>query len=276
MDKLTFHPVKEKIYKEENLIDYNKVIPQSIYPFASLIIKPDFFTWSNINILSKILKDEGLKVVYQKEFTFNNDISSLIWKYQWNRASEDRISLTNLMLRQSSSLYLLLYKETTTPTSVLLWMKKGSSEPFLNNNNHIRYHLGSINKMLNFIHAADEPIDVLREGKIIFGDDNIIERAKPLALNNLCLSKYVRNDQAQEKVKSLEKLKQEYNFNFLSEYPLEFIYKETQKSIENIWEFILLASELIKKDKEDHSQIISSKNKDQIFSLWKHYYRDRL
>ena len=86
------------------------------------------------------------------------------------------------------------------PGSVRLRSLKGPAQPELRQPHHMRSWLDGPNRMMTYIHAADEPIDIIREFGILFdGDDrrelyaqltNTSDEASTIALNKTVQEMY--------------------------------------------------------------------------------------
>jgi hypothetical protein len=97
-----------------------------------------------------------------------------IWRYQWNVATLDRLALSDRLNTATESLWVVLQdvaEPLELPAAVRLRGLKGSALPWLRGPEHLRSVLGGSNRMMTFVHASDEPIDVIREIGITFDRD---------------------------------------------------------------------------------------------------------
>jgi hypothetical protein len=89
-----------------------------------------------------------------------------VWRYDWNVYTVDRLEYSTLRYTVTDVLVLALHDlapDGRLPASVRLSELKGVDDPARRTDEHLRTALGSPNRILNFVHVADEPADVVRE-----------------------------------------------------------------------------------------------------------------
>jgi len=88
-----------------------------------------------------------------------------LWRYQWNMATPQRRALQEQIMTCFDSLVIVvrMARPIRVPTTVYLTDLKGPSLPADRKPEHLRTLLDSSNAILNFVHTADEPADVIRE-----------------------------------------------------------------------------------------------------------------
>ena len=93
-----------------------------------------------------------------------------LWRYQWNMATPQRQALQEQIMTSFDSLLVIVRRSSPirVPTTVYLTDLKGPSLPADRKPEHLRTVLNSTNPVLNFVHTADEPADVIRELGIYF------------------------------------------------------------------------------------------------------------
>ncbi|MEV8535770.1 hypothetical protein [Streptomyces sp. NPDC051211] len=93
-----------------------------------------------------------------------------LWRYNWHVYTTDRLELMSLMHAPADSVLLILRDDRydgVVPGSVRLADLKGSANPEQRGPEHLRSVLDPPNQIINFVHVADEPADVVRETGIL-------------------------------------------------------------------------------------------------------------
>jgi hypothetical protein len=122
----------------------------------------------------QILEDSGFQAVAVCEFRHNRQAMRELWRYDWHVYPADRLNLMTLMHEATSTLLLLLADtryDQVVPASARLADLKGPSDPAKLKPTHLRAMLSPPNRVINFIHVADEPVDVVREMGILLDRD---------------------------------------------------------------------------------------------------------
>lgn len=138
---------------------------------ALCMLKPDAVMGRRLRPALAALASAGFTPV--DVFRFRYDRLSLreIYRYQFNRATPELIAAMDLVLPSTETVCLVLRDERCAPGappgSVRLNSLKGPSDLSLRRPEHLRYQLGVVNGLLNFIHVSDEPIDVIREIAVV-------------------------------------------------------------------------------------------------------------
>lgn len=99
-----------------------------------------------------------------------------LWRYQLNAASLARLRLLDALFAQSASIVLLFEAGASAPPvpcSVILADAKGEADPASRAGWELRSYLESPNKLLSYIHAADEPADAVRDGSLLLGPETL-------------------------------------------------------------------------------------------------------
>jgi hypothetical protein len=87
-----------------------------------------------------------------------------LWYFQWNLATAYRRRIADLFTMTVPALLLVIRKDgTDRPVSTLLTELKGPTDPGRRRPGELRYELGRFSFLLNLVHTADEPADVIRE-----------------------------------------------------------------------------------------------------------------
>lgn len=138
---------------------------------AVVILKPEAFASRRALRAYTFMVRHGFRPFKSITFRFSRLMAHEVWRYQWNKATTDRIRLATMMATVSDSLLILLWDDephTRLPAAVRLWGLKGASDPARRTLHHLRSEIGVNNKMIGFIHTCDEPADIIRELGILF------------------------------------------------------------------------------------------------------------
>lgn len=138
---------------------------------CQLTIKPDGIAARRIEPVISFMVDHGFVPVAQRIHYMSGAEAREIWRYQWNVATLDRLRLFDMCIGQSECLTV-YFRDTTNdphvPATVRLRGHKGSAVPELRTEESLRSACAAPNRLMTFVHAADEPIDLLREFGILY------------------------------------------------------------------------------------------------------------
>jgi nucleoside diphosphate kinase len=166
---------------------------------ALLLLKPDAVVSRQLLPAIDWLDGNGFSIVAARRTRLTRTTLRALWQYQWNLSTVYRRRLADRFLCGSDSLVLLVRPRNTpeVPASVLLTELKGPTNPAQREPGQLRYLLGRYCYLLNLVHTADEPADVLRELAVYFGTE---ERA---AVYADALSGSDQRDRARELAREL-------------------------------------------------------------------------
>jgi nucleoside diphosphate kinase len=135
-----------------------------------LLLKPDAVAVRQLLPAIDWLGENGFRIVAATRTRISRTAVRALWHYQWNLATDYRRRLADQFIDSTDSLVLVVRRETASeiPTSVLLTELKGPTDPGARVPGQLRYKLGQYCFLLNLVHTADEPADVLRELAILF------------------------------------------------------------------------------------------------------------
>lgn len=136
-----------------------------------VVLKPDAVAGRRCTLVLDTLAEEGFLPVAAAPVQFDPLLTREIWRYQFNAASEQRIAVVDHLLGSGPSLVVLLRdtlrtataQEQQLPASVRLTALKGAADPNAAHGRDLRTRIGRVNGLLNFVHTADDPADVVRE-----------------------------------------------------------------------------------------------------------------
>jgi hypothetical protein len=134
-------------------------------------LKPEAIAGRRVRSCLEFLLDRRFVPILHRVVRHSRHSLREIWRYQWNVATLDRLALSDRMSTVSESLFLLLQdvnEPLEVPAAVRLRGLKGSALPWLRRPEQLRSVLRGSNRMMTFVHASDEPIDVIREIGITF------------------------------------------------------------------------------------------------------------
>jgi hypothetical protein len=148
---------------------------ETLQGVAIVTFKPEAVVGRRIcNCLAYLRRHQYLPIAWRR-LRYTRHIAREAWRYQWNVATLDRLMVADLMNGATESLFLLLAdtsSQQSIPATVRLRGLKGSALPWVRQAHQLRAVLGGSNRMMTFVHCADEPIDVVREVGIFFGRDD--------------------------------------------------------------------------------------------------------
>lgn len=153
---------------------------------ALCVLKPDAAVGRRYGTAVEALRDHGFRPVDVLRVRHSRLTIRETWRFQLNFADRERIATMDLYLRSLDSVLLVLRDERhrpgAVPASVRLASLKGPATAELRRPEHLRERLGALNGLFNFVHTADEPIDVLRDlGLLLEEGDRIRVRTRILA-----------------------------------------------------------------------------------------------
>lgn len=135
-----------------------------LHRHAAVLLKPDAVVARRLGAAIEWLEQRGFEVVAAARCRVDRHVARALWLWQWNIATRDRRDLADRMLSSGDSLYLVLRAgDGPVPASVRLSDLKGPGDPELRAPGQLRRDIGNFPYLLNLVHCADEPVDVVRE-----------------------------------------------------------------------------------------------------------------
>ncbi|AHH99171.1 nucleoside-diphosphate kinase [Kutzneria albida] len=130
-----------------------------------LLLKPDAVAARQLLTTVDWLERSGFTVVAARKVALTPAVVRSLWYFQWNLATAHRRRIADLFTATVSSLLLVIRKDggSALPVSTLLTELKGPTDPDRRQPGQLRYELGRFSFLLNLVHTADEPADVVRE-----------------------------------------------------------------------------------------------------------------
>lgn len=135
-------------------------------PLGLLSFKCDGMAARRADRTLRYLADQGFSILGSSRIRHNRHSMRELWRYNWHVYTTDRLALMTLMHSVTESLLLIVRDDRydpRVPGSVRLADLKGSADPEARGPEHLRTVLDPPNKIINFVHVADEPADIVRE-----------------------------------------------------------------------------------------------------------------
>jgi hypothetical protein len=174
-ERLTLAPAKAAafatdIYFRETWVDLVEVLDdrpaRALEPLALLSFKPDGVVGRRMTPALDFLLACGFVPVGLARVRLNRHSMRALWRYNWDVYPADRLALATLMHSSADGLVLLLRdarRERGIPGAVRLSALKGPAAPERRVEGQLREALRPPNAVVNFVHVADEPADLVRE-----------------------------------------------------------------------------------------------------------------
>lgn len=184
LPSLTLQPDKTHFYREDFVPQEGwrilrsccgQRLPEFLYQHSFLLLKPEAIARRLAGTALEFVAERGFDPVGWAQLRLSRNAAHHIWRFQWNAATTDRVELTNLCNAQGNCLLIVLRDRhpDAIPATVKLWRMKGSAKAERRTEAHLRTALRMHNRMLGFVHAPDEPADLVRDLSILFEPDEL-------------------------------------------------------------------------------------------------------
>jgi len=156
-------------YFREGLADAEEIaggqLSTVLHEGALLIVKPDGLASGQLLPVLDYLSEHGFTVAGARDLLFQPSHWRELWRYQLTSATLDRLAVNELVLGAGPALLMLLRSEPghVLPGAVRLSALKGSATLEAQKPGTLRSLLGQPNRILSYVHVADEPADMVRE-----------------------------------------------------------------------------------------------------------------
>ncbi|RSM81959.1 nucleoside-diphosphate kinase [Kibdelosporangium aridum] len=175
---LSCDPVKRAVYASdtyflesaEQLAELTDDVDGFATRHALLLLKPDAVITRGLLPALTWLGDNDFRVVAAARTRLDRTVVRALWYFQWNQATPHRRRLADLFAAASDSLVVIVRSlaEPEIPAAVRLTALKGPTDPDARVPGQLRFLLGRYSYLLNLVHTADEPADVVRELGVYF------------------------------------------------------------------------------------------------------------
>ena len=186
LQALTMLPRKGQLYRVETFLReawndacgiFGAETIVTLHGTAMLMLKPELFAARRHEIVLNFVMRHGFRPVAFATLTLTRLMAHEIWRYQWNKATTERVQLATAMAMAGPSILVIFRDEEpapAVPASVRLWSLKGAADPRSRKGDELRSAIPVRNRMIGFVHTSDEPADMLREIGIVL---DVEERA---------------------------------------------------------------------------------------------------
>jgi hypothetical protein len=171
-------------------------------PMALLNFKPDAVVGRRLIPTLHFVMARGFVPAAMARIRFSRHSIRELWRYNWHFATVDRMALSTLLYTACDTLLLAL-RDTRfsgeVPAAVRLSELKGSAARDQRDQSHLREALGTPNRLINFVHVADEPADVVRELGILLdraGRRRLLQQLDPATDRSAAVARAMHRLQA--------------------------------------------------------------------------------
>jgi hypothetical protein len=137
---------------------------------ALVLFKPEAVAGRRVGPATRLLETRGFAPVAAQRVDYDGNIYHALYRYQLRRATLDKLRLYTRWAAGHPALlaaFADLSPSPGLPASVRLKMMKGHALVHRRSGDDLRSFLKSPNSILNFLHSADEPADLVRELPIL-------------------------------------------------------------------------------------------------------------
>lgn len=141
----------------------------------AITLKPETLVSGRASLVLDYLREKSFDPFLARVFSHSRCSIREIWRYQWNIATLERLEVMERLMCDWASVWILAWDLSNPPpragwlpATVRFRELKGSAVPEFQKPGQLRTLLDGGNRTLTFVHAADEPIDVVRELGIQF------------------------------------------------------------------------------------------------------------
>jgi hypothetical protein len=143
---------------------------------ALVTIRPEAVLTGQVQTCLDYLERHDFEVGAVRPMRYHRLTIRDVWRYQWNVASLDSMRITDLVHRLAPAVLLVLFDRSATPSvpaACRFTGLKGTSRPDGRRPEHLRSVLGAPNQIMVMVHAPDEPMDLVRELGVLFGQTDL-------------------------------------------------------------------------------------------------------
>lgn len=209
------HALAADIYFRECWADlvavYGAAACSAIQRLALLSFKPDAIVGRRIRPTLEFCAAHGFTPVGASRFRYTAHSMREVWRDNWRDYSVDRLELVTVMHGSSDTLVLLLKDGCSPPATTAaarLNQLKGGAEPERRSAAQLRERLRAPNRVINFVHAADDSADVVRELGIF------LDRTRRRELLSIAMADRDVSDTIHGEVAKLESQTRPHDFDF--------------------------------------------------------------
>lgn len=177
---------RRETYFRESLADAREVFGKELWDIvrdsALLMMKPDGLAAAKLPAVHSFLGEHGFHIVGAEPVRLDRLVWRELWRYQLTSATLDRLAVNAHLFTRGEALVLLLRSDPghPEPATVRLSGLKGSATLSAQRPGTLRSRLGQPNRVLSFLHVADEPADLLRELGVLFDREDRVRAMQAL------------------------------------------------------------------------------------------------
>ncbi|KMY85522.1 Nucleoside diphosphate kinase [Candidatus Paraburkholderia calva] len=161
----------------------------SILPRVALVLfKSETIVGGRLGGAHELLSAQGFTAVAAERIRFTGGMFHDLWRYQFQRATADKIRLYTRWAAGTDGVvaaYIKTMCHPRRPASVDMKVFKGPAAVDRRKPEQLRSLMASPNSILNFVHASDEPADVLRELAVLIPADCRDRVLRAIAVSDL-------------------------------------------------------------------------------------------
>jgi len=172
-----FSAYRENLYLRECWADAATVLDGDRFSVlervALLIAKPDAVVGRRVRRILDYARDRGFLPLAASPLALTRHSIRELWRDDWTVYSTDRLALASVFYTAADTLAFFLKDVEPEPrltACARLARLKGSAFPELRAAEELRTVLAPPNRVLNFVHVPDEPIDMVREIGVLFDE----------------------------------------------------------------------------------------------------------
>jgi hypothetical protein len=147
----------------------------ALHSIAALSLKPDAVVGRRGSTILDFALGRGFMPIAAQRFGFCRHSMRELWRYDWHEYPVDRLAFSTHWYT-ATDVIIILFRDINVvgqlPASVRLAGMKGSAIAEERNASDLRSVLNPPNRILNFVHVADEPADVIRELGICLDEES--------------------------------------------------------------------------------------------------------
>lgn len=168
-EKLTLY--REDAYFFESWFDVQEELTDEqvrglLLNHGSIIIKPEAFISGRALDILKFYRSRKFRPVAFRTIEFDRHMVRALWRFQLNAATRERLHLLDEWASLSKMVFVILQDTASTSehaVSTKITQLRGHSNPQKHRSGELRMALGQEITMINFLHSADEPADMIRD-----------------------------------------------------------------------------------------------------------------
>jgi len=137
-----------------------------------VLLKPDAVAGRKLKTAIEWIRTNGFAISACLPVQVSRHQTRALWRYQWNTAPRARKEALDALMGVSSSLLLVLRSRDsgTGNASRRFALMKGPANPENQRTGELRCVLGNRTHLISFVHASDEPADLVREVAILLSN----------------------------------------------------------------------------------------------------------